>query len=208
MIEAGASREGAAAVCVFLHGRGQTPELMVDHVVRRSDLPHVLFLLPAAEAGQWYEARAVDALTPRTLGQIEASLAIVDEAIARARDLAGSRPVLLAGFSQGACLAIEYAMRRGKAVDAIAAFTGCRVGLEEDERPTRGSAGIPVLMSNAPDDAWVPLDPFMEACATFARCGAELTVEVVPGRGHEVCARELAAFAALAAKAISRSASR
>ncbi len=96
--------------------------------------PNVAFLLPAAEGNAWYDAKAVDPLTERTEAQLAAACAVLAEAFAAAGK---DRPVLLAGFSQGACLSIEYALRNGRWNGALAALTGCRVGTPGDARPGR-----------------------------------------------------------------------
>ena len=98
----------------------------------------------------------------------------------------------LAGFSQGACLALEYALRRRRPA-ALACLTGCRVGypLEEPAPPLHG---LPVYMSCGDADPWIPLDPFFAAARQLAEAGARLGIDVMPGRAHEVCDSELTAL--------------
>jgi phospholipase/carboxylesterase len=193
-IEAGAADAAAASICVFLHGRGQDPGLMVEHVVARMTGAPMRFLLPAAPSNQWYAARAIDPLTEPTLRQLEEALDIVDATLDRAFAEARGRPVHLAGFSQGACLALEHLMRRRSGVASVAALTGCRVGAAGDDLPARPLGSIPVLMTNSDADAWVPLQPFVRAVETVAANGAALSVEIVPGRDHAVAASEIEAF--------------
>ena len=93
------------AICVFVHGRGQSPEEMQSHVLARLDAPDVAFVLPRAESGSWYDARAIDPLTAGTRTALQAALDQLAGDVAEARAAFGELPLLLAGFSQGACLA-------------------------------------------------------------------------------------------------------
>lgn len=193
----GAAVAGARALCVFVHGRGQSPEAMVDHVVRH--LPQdVAYLLPRAPGASWYLARAVDALTDVTRAELAASLAQVEAAIADLRRMS-ARPLLLAGFSQGGCLSLELASAGRARPDAVAALTGCRVGLASDDRPSAATEGLPVYLTGGDRDPWIPLSAFAEAAADMGAQGAALRADVFPGRAHEVSAAEIAMLAAMLA---------
>ena len=69
-----AAEKQARAICVFVHGRGQSPEEMQSHVLARLDAPDVAFVLPRAESGSWYDARAIDPLTAGTRTALQAAL--------------------------------------------------------------------------------------------------------------------------------------
>ncbi len=191
----GAAVAGARALCVFVHGRGQTPEAMVDHVVRH--LPQdVAYALPRAAGGSWYAARAVDALTEVTRSELGASLALVEAVIADLRR-ASDAPLLLAGFSQGGCLSLELASAGRERPDAVAALTGCRVGQVGDDRPSAAAAGLPVYLTGGDRDPWIPLTAFAEAAADLGGQGVALRADLFPGRAHEVSAAEIAMLAAM-----------
>ncbi|CDX10980.1 hypothetical protein MPLB_100048 [Mesorhizobium sp. ORS 3324] len=118
----------AKAICVFVHGRGQSPEEMQSHVLSRFSAPAVAFILPRAPFGVWWQARAVDPLTPVARAHLSDALDHLAAAVVAARAELPGLPLLLAGFSQGACLSIEYLCAGLPPPDALAAFTGCRVG--------------------------------------------------------------------------------
>jgi phospholipase/carboxylesterase len=65
----------AKAICVFVHGRGQSPEEMQSHVLARLSAPGVAYVLPRAPRGVWWDARAIDPLTPVTRAQLAVALA-------------------------------------------------------------------------------------------------------------------------------------
>jgi phospholipase/carboxylesterase len=195
----GARAAEAKAVCVFVHGRGQSPEEMESHVLARLAAPGVAFVLPRAPTGAWYAARAVDPLTPVARAELSSAIDHLAAAIAAARGELPGRPLVLAGFSQGACLAIEYACAGLPAPEALVAFTGCRVGVPADGRPKALAAGLPVYLSGADADPWIPVEAFADAAQSLGGQGALLRADLFPGRGHEVSAAEVAMLATVLA---------
>ena len=179
------------AVCVLVHGRGQSPEEMQAHVLARLDAPDVAHVLPRAEGGSWYAAKAVDPLTADTRAALDAALDQLGGDIAAARAAHPGLPLLLAGFSQGACLALEYACSGRPAPDALVALTGCRVGAPQDDRPRALPEGMAVLLTGSDDDPWIPVAAFADAAHELGRQKARLRAELFPGRGHEVSDAEI-----------------
>lgn len=198
VLRLGAMPAHADALCVFVHGRGQSPEEMGEHVIARLRNTTAHVVLPRAPGGVWYEARAVDPLSAHSESQLEAALDAIDAAVdlAVSEGAPGDR-VVLAGFSQGACLSLEYALRRQGRLRGLVAFTGCRVGGALRAEATAFLDGLPAYLSCGDADPWIPLDVFFEAAQDVARAGAALRVEVFPGRVHEVLDAEIAAFDAM-----------
>ncbi|MCX7645936.1 MAG: dienelactone hydrolase family protein [Rhodobacteraceae bacterium] len=192
VLRLGAPPGRAKVLCVFVHGRGQSPEEMAGAVLSRLSAADVAFALPRARGQSWYAARAVDPLTPQTRAELGASREGLARALAGLREEAPGLPVVLAGFSQGACLALELAFSGAAAPDALVAFTGCRVGVASDDRPAALPSGLPVYLSAGSDDPWIPVAAFAEAAAELGRAGAALRADVFPGRPHAVGAPELA----------------
>lgn len=188
----GAPASGAKALCVFVHGRGQSPEEMQSHVLARLDAPQVAFLLPRAIGGSWYAARAVDPLVPQARAELGQSLDRLQADIDRARSDFAGIPLVLAGFSQGACLSLEYCFAGLPAPDALVALTGCRVGVAGDDRPARMPAGLPVYLSGGDVDPWIPVEAFAQAALELGRSGARLRCDLFPSRSHEVSDAEIA----------------
>ncbi len=194
VLHLGASPAMAKALCVFVHGRGQSPEDMADGVIRH--LPQdVAYALPRAEGKSWYAARAIDPLTATTRAELTASMLQLAGVIAAFRGMAPGIPLLLAGFSQGACLAVELAFTGQEQPDALVALTGCRVGVASDVRATALPPGLPVYLSGADADPWIPVAAFAEAVAAFGSHGAALRCDVFPGREHSIASTEMVMLA-------------
>ena len=188
----GASGVAVKALCVFVHGRGQSPEEMESHVLARLDAPGVAFALPRATRGAWYDAKSVDPLSDLTRSQLAEALAVLDDEIAALRANHPGLPLLLAGFSQGACLSIEHVCRGDNAPEALMAFTGCRVGTLDCARPRSAPKGLPAYLSGSDADPWIPITATSEALLELGREGMQVRADIFPGRGHEVSPAEIA----------------
>ena len=151
----GVAPAGAKALWVFVHGRAQAPEMMQAAVIGHLTAPDVAYLLPWAEGASWYSTRAIDPLTEAARGELARSIADVAAAVVGLQAAAPGVPLVLAGFSQGACLALELAFSGTVAVQGVVALTGCRVGCDGD-RPSALPAGLPVWLTNGQDDPWFP----------------------------------------------------
>jgi phospholipase/carboxylesterase len=190
-VTAGVSAESASVVCVFVHGRNQTPEEMQSHVIARLKPANTAFILPRANDKCWYNALAISPLTAESRAELGQSLSDLRAVLSSARDVAAGRPVVLAGFSQGACLSIEHVFTGLEAPDAAIAFTGCRVGTAADERPGTFKNGLPVYISAGSADPWIPLSAFSDAVRELGAGGAKLRADVFSGRAHEVSDAEV-----------------
>jgi predicted esterase len=100
--------------------------------------------------------------------------------------VARSRIVLL-GFSQGACLTSEFALRHASRFGALIVFTGGLIGPPGTEWAHPGNfAGTPVFFGSGDPDAHVPVTRVVESAEVFTRMGADVKTSIYPGRGHWV----------------------
>lgn len=106
---AGVMADRARVLCILAHGRNQSPEAMETAVVRHLSTPDVAFALPRAGEKCWYTALAIDPLCAKTWAELGTSLQHLASLVESLRDQVPGAPVVLAGFSQGACLALEHA---------------------------------------------------------------------------------------------------
>ncbi|MBP6737511.1 MAG: alpha/beta fold hydrolase [Rhodobacteraceae bacterium] len=190
---------GARAVCVLVHGRGQSPEEMQTHILARLDAPDVAFVLPRAPGNAWYAAKAVDPLTNATRAALATALDHLAADIAAARAAHPGLPLVLAGFSQGACLSLEYAFAGRPPPEALVALTGCRVGIPSDDRPHDLPPELPVYLTGSDADPWIPVSAFAEAALELGQGRARLRADLFPGRPHEATGAEVAMLQAVLA---------
>ncbi len=180
----------AQVLCVVVHGRGQTQDDMMASIVQHLDVPEARFVLPKSKGPGWYAARAIDALTPDSRAELAESLDALALAVEEGRAGMGMKPTMFVGFSQGACLSVEYLMREGPIFQAAALLTSCRVGHRMDDLPITDMGGMPIYASCGDNDPWIPATAYHEMLGDLTRAKARLRTDMFPGRGHEVSAVE------------------
>ena len=195
MRESGAARGEAAAAGILLHGRERTKAEMLD-LAMRFDLPNIRWLAPAADTGKWYPGRYMDTLAsnePNLTRAVERVEKVVDEAAEGGR-LNADR-IVMAGFSQGACLAVEYALRHPGRCNTFVVFTGCLIGPPGTVWRTAGGKslqGTRVFLTGSDVDDWVAEDRVHETARVLRDFGADVTLRMYPGRPHIVSNEEIA----------------
>ncbi|GGG61519.1 phospholipase/carboxylesterase [Kocuria dechangensis] len=182
----GAPPESAALVVYAVHGRGQSPAFMVE-VADRVDLPGVAWVLPQAHDFSWYPQGF---LAPTQENQPHLDHAL--EAIrAHTRPLLGEDgpPVVVLGFSQGACLLSEWLLRDQPHLAGAVLHTGGYLGPTERDwvaSPGRGLSGQVVEMFTAEEDAWVPLHRVEATSSAFRSLGAAVELTVYDDPDHHL----------------------
>lgn len=183
--------EGSAAM-ILVHGRGASPR---DILVLAQALHHpgFTYLAPAAAGNTWYPNSFMAPVASNEPG-ISSGLAVLDGLVARAVDAGVPRErLVLAGFSQGACLTSEYAVRHAGRYGAVLAFSGGLIGPPGTTWPYEGDfAGTPVFLGCSDVDPHVPKSRVDESAEVFTRMGATVEKRLYPGMGHLVNDDELA----------------
>jgi phospholipase/carboxylesterase len=194
-IEAGRARGSADLAGVLLHGRRRTPEEMIG-LADRLAIDSCRWLAPAAATGRWYPHRfmeALDANEPFLSRAINDCDRAVDEASEQGR--IPSARIVVIGFSQGACLAGEYALRHPGRCGALVMFTGCLIGppgtLWRLAPPATTLGGLPVLLTGSDDDEWVPEARVRETASVLTALGADVRCRIYAGRTHIVSDEEI-----------------
>lgn len=194
---AGAAPAAARVICIVMHGRGQSQQDMRDMIVSRVAVPDVRFVLPKSDGPGWYLARAIDPLTDDTRAQMQQGIDQITGLIAAARAAAPGVPVLLCGFSQGACLSAEILLRHPGIAEAACLFTACRIGTADDDLPIAALAGLPVYASCGDADPWIPAVAHLQMTGDLTRAGARIRSDMFPGRPHDVTGTEIAVLSGM-----------
>ena len=183
---AGVPLTEAGAAMVMLHGRGSSADDILS-LVDQLDQGRFAYLAPQAAGSSWYP-KSFRAPLAENEPWLSSALAAVREAVDTAEQ-AGvpADRVLLLGFSQGACLTLEFVARGPRRYGGVAALTGALIGPDGAQRQPAGRLdGTPVFLGCGDPDPHVPLARVDEAAAAFAAMGAILTRRVYPGLGHAV----------------------
>jgi len=193
LLESGAPKGEGVLAGILIHGRDRTRE---DKVVLASSfgVEGIRWLAPAADTGSWYPGRffepraANEPFLTRAIAQCDC---VVDEA-SEGGCLAAERLVIV-GFSQGACLALEYAVQRPGRCRTLIVLTGALIGPPDTVWPSSSGllAGTRVLLTGSNADDWISEDQTRHTARVLEALGAEVRLRVYHGRPHIVCEDEM-----------------
>jgi predicted esterase len=188
---AGEPLSRAKAGVLLLHGRGASPEDILS-LSAELELPGLAFLAPRAEGGQWYPYSFLEPLERNEAG-IRRGFRVMDALLAT---LEGSgidaQRVFLGGFSQGACLALEYAASHARRYGGVFGLSGGLIGPDGTPRNYEGSlAGTPVFIGCSDVDPYIPKGRVEESARVMERLGASVTLRLYPGAPHSVNEEEI-----------------
>lgn len=188
----GAPLDRARAAVIMLHGRGASAEDILSLAAALPGLD-VAYLAPQAAGHTWYPNRFI-APAASNEPHLSSALATIDGLV---RDLAkrgvpGERVALL-GFSQGACLALEYAARNPQRYGGLFALSGALIENGDKPRAYSGSlADTPTFLGCSDVDFHIPLDRVQRSSELLRGIGADVTERIYPGMGHTVNVEEIA----------------
>jgi len=197
LIAAGSPPDEARLAVVCIHGRGASAEDIIG-LADAFDLDRVFYVAPQAPGGSWYPARFTEPLESNE-PYLTQALQRIDDILAALRQSGfSSDRLVLAGFSQGACLSLEYLARNAGSVAAVLGFSGGLIGPDASQRPeTESLAGTKVFMGCSQADPFIPALRVMETERHLVDRGAEVSVKFYPEPGHTINADEIARAVAI-----------
>ena len=191
VVTSGPGLESSRAAMIMLHGRNAGPGNILELAGVLAH-PAFTYLAPAASGGTWYPYSFMADRASNEPG-LSSGLWVVDQLVREieSRGIPKRRIVVL-GFSQGACLACEYAVRHADRFGGVIAFSGGVIGPPGATWESPGTFdGTPVFLGCSDVDAHVPKTRVEESAAVFERMGAAVTKRIYPGMGHLVNEDEL-----------------
>jgi phospholipase/carboxylesterase len=94
---------------------------------------------------------------------------------------------MLLGFSQGGCLAMEFAARNARPYGAAVGLSAGWIGPQGAPRNYAGSlAGTPIFVGCGDVDSHIPIWRVHESTRVFRDLGASVTERVYPGMSHTI----------------------
>jgi phospholipase/carboxylesterase len=199
IVTAGALLASARAAAIMLHGRGASAQDIVT-LGQESGQDDIAYLAPQAPGHTWYPYSFLAPLAQNEphLSEALATVGALLKQLAR-QGFAAER-VALIGFSQGGCLALEYAARHAQRFGAVAGLSAGLIGPPGMPRSYPGSfAATPVFLGCSDIDAHIPLARVHESRDVLGTMGAAVTTRIYPGMGHTINADEIAAVGELLA---------
>lgn len=191
VFHAGQPLDKAAAAMIMIHGRGATAESILQLA---GDLEHPSFayLAPQARGNAWYPNSFLAPIHTNepwlssALSVVAAMLDYVEEA-----GIPPERTMLL-GFSQGACLTLEFVARHARRYGGVAGLSGGLIGPDGTPRDYAGSLdGTPIFLGCSDVDFHIPKERVFETEQVLAGLGGSVTARLYPQMGHTVNSDEI-----------------
>jgi predicted esterase len=190
VLEAGEPLATAGAAMILVHGRGASAEDIMT-VGAELMLPGFAYLAPQAAGSAWYPLpftaplEANEPYLSSALETLATLLANVEKTIPASR-------VVLLGFSQGACLTLEFAARNARRYGAVVGLSGGLIGPDGTSRDYPGDfEQTPVFLGCSDVDPHIAKDRVLEAGDVFKRLGADVALKLYPQMAHTVNADEI-----------------
>jgi predicted esterase len=192
VVVAGAELSTARAVGVLLHGRGATALSILDlgDAINR---PDVAWLAPQARGNTWYPNRFVAPIESNE-PWLTSALDAVGDVVAQVEAAGVPRgKIVLIGFSQGACLALDSLVRAPDMAGGVAGLSGGLIGPPGTVWPDAGRLdGVPVFLGCSDVDFHIPKERVLESADVLRARGADVTAILYPGMDHTVNDDEIA----------------
>ena len=184
----------ASKALILLHGRGASPQsiLPLADALGTSDFAVVA---PKASQNRWYPEAFI---RPKAQNEpdLSSALELISELIQKLnQEGIATDKIIIAGFSQGACLAGEFVARNPMRYGGLLMFSGGLIGLgptiSRSLYPGASLAQMPVFMGCSDRDFHIALDRFEKSGQILSELGAEVNLKVYPGMGHTIIPEEI-----------------
>jgi predicted esterase len=177
---------------ILVHGRGASA---ADIMTLGAELMHpgVAYMAPQAAGNAWYPnpfTAPMDSNEP----YLSSALDVLASVLASIEKTVPADRVILLGFSQGACLTLEFAARHARRYGGVAGLSGGLIGPDGTPRDYPGTFdGTPAFMGCSDVDPHIGKDRVLEVAEVYRRLGARVTAKLYPGMGHTVSEDEIEA---------------
>ncbi len=199
---AGEPLDRARAAMVMVHGRGATAQDILT-VADALSQPAFAYLAPQAAGNTWYPNSFLAPIASNEPG-LSSGFAAIAEVLDQVSQ-AGILPerTMLLGFSQGACLTLEFVARHARRYGGVAGLSGGLVGPEGTSRDYAGTlAGMPVFLGCSDADPHIPKERVQHTAEVLARLGGDVTLRLYPNMGHQVNPDEIKFVRGMMAKLV------
>ncbi|MXV51284.1 phospholipase [Pedobacter sp. HMF7647] len=183
---AGLPLDGAGKVLIMLHGRGAS----ADDILSLSNYLNVkdfALIAPQATNQTWYP---YSFLAPAKQNEpwLSSAMDLLSDLVSEIEQLGITKENLyFLGFSQGACLTLEFASRNAAKYGGIVAFTGSLIGEKIEPDKYKGDfEGTPVLIATSNPDFHVPVERVYASANILKNMGAHVTEKVYDNMGHTI----------------------
>jgi len=181
----------AESAMILIHGRGSTAESILSLTTEFQD-KNYLFAAPQANGNTWYPYSFLAPLKDNEPG-ITSGLKVISDIMEKLNKSGiEDKEIILLGFSQGACLALEYAARNAKPYKGVIGLSGGLIGKEiEDGRYSGSFENCSVFLGCSDIDPHVPIERVNQTETIMQKINASVTKKIYKNMGHVINEDEL-----------------
>jgi len=191
LIKAGKSLDQAEKVMIMVHGRGGSAEDILG-LAEHLNVAEFALVAPQASGNTWYPQSF---LAPRASNEpsLSNALATLRETVSHLEEAGFSKSqIYFLGFSQGACLTLDFVASNAARYGGVVAFTGGVIGDQVDHRNYHGDFdGTPIFIGSSDPDMHVPVSRVKESTALLEGMGAQVTEIIYENMGHTISHAEI-----------------
>ncbi len=177
---------------ILVHGRGASAEDILT-IADELMLSGVAYLAPQAAGSAWYPNPFMAPLEANE-PYLSSALEVLSSLLSKVEASIPAEKVVLLGFSQGACLTLEFAARHARRYGGVVGLSGGLIGPDNTPRDYSGDfQRTPVFLGCSDVDPYIPKERVIETGKVFERMGADVTVSLYPRLPHTVNADEIEA---------------
>ena len=186
MLHAGEPMDQAKAAMVMMHGRGATAKDIFE-LVPNLIQPGFAFLAPQAAENAWYPNSFLMPIASNEPA-LTSALYIIETILVQLESVGIPRQrVIILGFSQGACLSLEFVARNARRYGGLVALSGGVIGPDDAPRDYPGSLdGTPVFLGCSDNDPFVPKERVEYSAAIMQKLGGYVTAKLYPNMAHTI----------------------
>jgi predicted esterase len=198
----GAPFKDAQQVMILLHGRGASAESILT-LAAEFEAPNTHYLAPQADQFRWYPYSFLSPLErnePDLTFALERVDTLVNKLLSSGKSL---DQIVLAGFSQGACLASEYVIRNPRRYGGLVVLSGGWIGPQNTTRTSDADLnGMPVFIGCSDIDQFIPESRVRETASLFEAMNANVDLQIYSGMDHTVNTDEISRVSNLLKQAV------
>lgn len=197
VLRLGPRLEAARLAAILIHGRGASAEDILG-LAREFAADDVAYLAPQAAGNTWYPYSFLAPL-PQNEPWLTSALAVVGGLVQTLGEQGvPSEHVAILGFSQGACLALEFAARNARRYAAVIGLSGGLIGPPGTPRLYHGTLdATPVFLGCSDVDPHIPVERVRESAAVLRNMKGTVDERIYRGMGHTVNSDEIDAVSAM-----------
>ncbi len=188
----GSPLKESKGVMILLHGRGAMAEDILS-LVSNFNAPKLTYLAPQAKRGSWYPLSFLAPIEQNEPG-VSLGIKMINDIVLNLSQVGfASQKIIILGFSQGACLTLEFAARHPKRYGGIIGLSGGLIGDRLNITSYQGRLeGTPAFLGCSDVDQHIPKTRVEESAVVLESLNAKVTKKIYPNMGHTINEDEIA----------------